>query len=376
MTNDPRHRVRGAEELDDFLQLLLEVALERDDLPEEDTPLGKLSREFFRNNWTICRDGLLRCTTRIRVQPEPGPAPCVFRFQIASRYKRKFDSSSVVELMPGPVRGRVLYRGDLFEHPGPPTVAVLLDHDQGYFHPNYARKQGILCIGDEQNFPPGPLPLDVLLENHVYPIVTCQNRRPAHPADLEAARYFALEPTAMEGLEPDRPVLVNARLAADAVRRCEEAGGKETGGAVLGKLIRLPQPLPGTETRIVTLLSGLVEDHRHVGMAAAFSFSPEGLAEAARIADVRGLGESVLTVFHSHGWSSHCRNCRPSAGCSLAQCSPSLQDYEMLSLFPSKGTLMPIVGRKPGVQGERPVLRIHAWRGGQLQAIHWQPYED
>ncbi len=206
MTNDSPNRAPGFEEANGFLQRLLEVALERDDLPEEDTPLGKLAREFFTNNWIMCRDGLLQRTTKIRVWPEPGPAPWEFRFEIASRYKRKFDSSSVVELMPGPVCGRVLYRGDMFENPDPPTVAVLLDHNQGYFHPNFARKAGILCIGDEQNLPPGPLPLDVLLENHVYPIVTYQNRHPAHPADLEAARYFAMEPTAMDGLEPAEPL--------------------------------------------------------------------------------------------------------------------------------------------------------------------------
>lgn len=205
------------------------------------------------------------------------------------------------------------------------------------------------------------------------PIAPLLQPPPVENADLDAAGVRDLG----EGsLEPERPVLVNARLAADAVRRCEEAGSEETGGAVLGKLIRLAQPLPGTETRIVTVLTSLVEDPRHVGMATAFNFSPEGLAEAARIGELRGLGESVLTVFHSHGWSPHCRNCNPKADCSLAESSPSLQDYEMLPLFPSKGTLMPIAGRKPGVQGEHPVLRIHAWRGGQLQAIRWQQYHD
>lgn len=206
MTNDSTNRVHDFEGLDALLQRLLEAALDRDDLPEEDTPLGKLIREFFTNNWAMCRDGLLQRTTKIRVQPETNSAPRAFRFQIATPYKRKLDSNSVVELLPGPVRGRILYRGDMFENPEPPTVAVMLDRDQAYFHPNYARKQGFLCIGDEQNLPPGPLPLDVLLENHVYPIITYQNRRPAHPADLEAAQYFALDPTAMEGLEPVDPL--------------------------------------------------------------------------------------------------------------------------------------------------------------------------
>jgi hypothetical protein len=206
MSDDPRDRIRDLGGLEAFLEQLLEVALDRDDLPEEDSPLGKLAREFFANNWAICRDGLLRRTTKIRVRPEPDPAPRVFRFEIFTRYKRKFDTSSVVELMPGPARGRILYRADMFENPEPPTVAVLLDRDQGFFHPNYSRKHGVLCIGDERNLPPGPLPLDVLLENHIYPIVSYQNRRPAHPADVEAAMYFAQDPTAMEGLEPVEPL--------------------------------------------------------------------------------------------------------------------------------------------------------------------------
>ena len=48
----------------------------------------------------------------------------------------------------------------------------------------------------------------------------------------------------------------------------------------------------------------------------------------------------------------------------------------MLSLFPSKATLMPIAGRQPGPQTEHPVLQIHAWRGGQLEAIGWLEYGD
>ncbi len=178
-------------------------------------------------------------------------------------------------------------------------------------------------------------------------------------------------------LVPDRPVLVNGRLAADAIQRCEDAGLTETGGAVLGKTLRLPEPIPGTSTRIVTLLTATVDDPRHTGSEALFTFSPEALAEAARIGDIRGLGESVMTVFHTHGWSPDCRNCNKTAQCPLAECSPSLQDYQLAAtLFPGKGTLLPIVGRKLGAQGDHPVFRIHAWRGGEMRAIRWQAYQD
>ena len=61
----------------------------------------------------------------------------------------------------------------------------------------------------------------------------------------------------------------------------------------------------------------------------------------------------------------------------MAEANPSLQDYQLLeSLFPSKSTLMPIAGRKLGEPGRRPVLQIHAWRGGQMQPIPWQEYTD
>lgn len=178
-------------------------------------------------------------------------------------------------------------------------------------------------------------------------------------------------------LVPDRPVLVNQRLAADAVRRCVEAGTTETGGAVLGKIVRLTEPLPETATRFVTLLTMAVEDPRHVGAPLSFTFSPAGLAEASQIGDLRGLGETVQTVFHTHGWANECGNCNENAKCPLAECNPSLQDYQLLeSLFSSKATLLPIAGRKLGEAGRSPVLQVHAWRGGEMKPIRWQQYLD
>lgn len=187
----------------EFIQRLM-VAATRPDVPEEDEPLGRLTREFFANNWANCRDGLLTKTERIRVWPELFAAPRIFRFEIDAPFKRKLRGRPV-ELMPGPIRGQVVYRGDLFLNPEGPSLAVTVDTDLSYFHPNYQRESGFLCIGDLSGLP-GPLPLDRLLENHVYPILTYQNRRPSHAADIEAAQYFALEPTAMDGLTPVLPL--------------------------------------------------------------------------------------------------------------------------------------------------------------------------
>jgi hypothetical protein len=175
----------------------------------------------------------------------------------------------------------------------------------------------------------------------------------------------------------DRPVLVNQTLIEDTLRKCCEADTRETGGAVLGQMIRLDQALPGTTTRIVTVLSASVDDHRHAGDTMRFTFDPAALAAAAQIAELRGLGETVQTVYHTHGWKNACGNCNQNPRCPLAEADPSLQDYQLIeSLFPSKSTLLPIAGRKLGAPGRSPVLRIHAWRGGRLQAIPWQAYSD
>jgi hypothetical protein len=175
----------------------------------------------------------------------------------------------------------------------------------------------------------------------------------------------------------DRPVLVNRQFVEDAIRRCMEADTNEAGGALLGKLVRLKEPLPDVQTRIVTVLSASVDDERHVGRALSLAFSPEALAQAAQIAELRGLGETVQTVYHTHGWKNSCGRCNESPDCPLAECHPSLQDYQLLeTLFPSKTTLMPIAGRKLGEPGRRPVLQIHAWRGGQMQAIPWIRFAD
>ncbi len=179
------------------------------------------------------------------------------------------------------------------------------------------------------------------------------------------------------GLVPDRPVLINRHMIADIIERTERAGTNEAGGAVLGKMLRLAEPLPGTTTRLVTIFSVGLADDRHVGSEASFRFSPEALAEAAQIARLRGRGEAVLTAWHSHGWLPQCANCVKEA-CGFASANHvSAEDYQVLeSLFSSKATLMPIAGRKPGSQAERPVVMIHHWRGGLMRPLRWQEYED
>lgn len=179
-------------------------------------------------------------------------------------------------------------------------------------------------------------------------------------------------------LTPDRPVLINSRLEADSIAACLSAGARETGAAVLGAFVRLPEPLPHTSTRIVTLLTTCIEDPRHAGQINEWSISPEALAASAQVADLRGLGETVITVIHSHGWSTECGKCNENANCPLAECTlVSLSDYQVLeTLFPGKGTVMPIVGRKLGAPGKQPVLALHAWRGGEMRPLRFQRYAD
>ena len=177
---------------------------------------------------------------------------------------------------------------------------------------------------------------------------------------------------------PDRPILVNERMVEEILVHTEQAGPHETGGGTLGKMVRLGEPLPGARSRIVTVLTASLPDSRHLGEPARFTFDPGALQEAAQIADARGLGEVILTAFHSHGWGTDCGRCNESADCALPQATlVSLDDYRVMeSLFPSKATLMPIAGRKLGAPGKRPVLEIHAWRGGRMTPVPWRLYRD
>jgi hypothetical protein len=188
-----------------LLARLMQLAGVTDDLPDPATPLGQMTREFLTHSWETCRDGLLAKTDRIRVLPEPQPAPRTFQFEMDLPYKRKLNRDAPIELAPGPIRGMVIYRPDLLANLHEPCVAVRLDQSMGLLHPNYSRDLGLVCLGDTTEFQ-GPIPLDVLLANHLYPILSYQNRTPRHPADIEAARYFALDPDAMTGLEPVPPL--------------------------------------------------------------------------------------------------------------------------------------------------------------------------
>jgi hypothetical protein len=175
-------------------------------LAADDSPLAIVAREFFANNWAECCDGLLQRTRCFRVHPEWSAAPQSFRFELDRPYKRKLSRESPVELCEGPIGGLIRYRADLFVQPNLPYIAVQIDPDLAFFHPNCSRQRGsLLCLGElpDALF---PFPLDLLLETRLYPILTYQDRRPSHPFDLEAARYFALDDEAMVGLEPVAPL--------------------------------------------------------------------------------------------------------------------------------------------------------------------------
>jgi hypothetical protein len=168
--------------------------------------LSESALEFFANNWQSCVDGLLSRSSLVRVVPDSLPAPMSFHFAFQIPYKAKLGPHEPVVLMPGPIRGEIHYRQNMFEEPDGPTIAVLLDRRQGYFSPHYSRERGFLCIGDETNLPRGPLPLDQVLENHIYPILSYQNRHPRHTADIEASHYFACDPDALQGIVPALPL--------------------------------------------------------------------------------------------------------------------------------------------------------------------------
>jgi hypothetical protein len=189
----------------DLIEQMLAALLlaEEGPRPLDDTPIGRCVAEFFTNNWVQAREGLLAKTKKIEVEPQPSAAPRVFRFIIHAPYKRKNSSHAPVTLDPGPIQGTIYYRRDLFcpSDDGPPVAVVL--HDRGMVHPNYSRRHGLLCVGD---LPAGaPISLEDLLA-HVYRIATYQNLRITHPADMEAAEYFATDPEAMRGLEHVDPL--------------------------------------------------------------------------------------------------------------------------------------------------------------------------
>jgi hypothetical protein len=189
--------------IDRLLRALFELSTGHDELPDDSTPYGRISREFLERSWCDARDGLLARTTRLRVRPEAGPSPRAFRFELDLPYLRKRSADAPVERVHGPLQGTIRYRADLFTAPQEePSVVVFVDREQRLFHPNYSPRFGVLCIG---GIPSGPFPLENLLE-HVYSILTYENTSTSDPADLEAARYFDQDPDARAGLLPVRPL--------------------------------------------------------------------------------------------------------------------------------------------------------------------------
>ena len=122
----------------------------------------------------------------------------------------------------------------------------------------------------------------------------------APPIVDQSLEDFGVRSLGEGSLVPDRPILFNHRSHEEVIERCMAAGAEETGGAMLGVLIRLPEALPGTTTRVVTVLSASVVDSRHVGSVNEMAFNPEALVEASDMAELRDKGERVISVVHSH----------------------------------------------------------------------------
>lgn len=217
--------------------------------------------------------------------------------------------------------------------------------------------QMLLAVPDRGDV---PIPLPPL-STQLYPLATLEECGVRQLLDGE--------------LVSDRPVLISRQFEQEAIEQCERSQENEIGAAVLGRMVRLPEPLPGTRTPIVTVLSTLLFDSRHSGDESQFHFHPAALAEAQYTCDLRGLGESIVTVFHTHGWG--CGECNQKADCHIAEAKPSLQDYQLLAtLFPGKSTLLPIAGRKIGDASRRPLLQVYGWRSGQMRPLRWRRFDD
>lgn len=184
-----------------LLRAHLKMTTDRTPMPA-DGPRGRAARDFFNGNWTNAQ-ALLSRTERIRVVPDDPDCPRGFRFEVRTPFLRKRRAFSDVELMPGPIRGRIFYHSDpLGASSEVPRVVVLLDGDQALLHPNHSRRFGILCLG---HLAPEPIELTRLLP-HLYAILTYENMSLAEPADPEAAAYFGNHPDPLRGLPMAEPL--------------------------------------------------------------------------------------------------------------------------------------------------------------------------
>ncbi len=187
--------------LRDLIEELQSLSGPDEGLPDPSTQEGQATLEFFANNWERAQSGLLARTELVRVRPLPVTGPRSFFYEFDRPYKSK-DPQGMVELVSGPITGTIRYRPNIFTPPpGSRSIVVSVDSDR-FYHPNFNRKHGVLCIGD---IAPGPFPLEPLIE-HLYSIISYQNMVSDNPMDSEAVRYFGTDPDALKGLSEVQPL--------------------------------------------------------------------------------------------------------------------------------------------------------------------------
>jgi len=159
--------------------------------------------DFCRNSFRECEHGLLAKTSRVRVEPDAAPRPHRFRFEIDVPFLSRRAPEEPARVEPGPVRGWIAYRLDLFESDFVPPVIVRLDRDLHVWHPHVHPGIGLLCTG---RMPQGGVPLASVIEHWIYPILTGQQIDVRDPLNPFAAADWVNDRETRESLPPPAPL--------------------------------------------------------------------------------------------------------------------------------------------------------------------------
>jgi hypothetical protein len=187
----------------------------------------------------------------------------------------------------------------------------------------------------------------------------------ATPLVLHEGRLVdRLDAAERHGAADDRdfPVFVPQRVLCEASDLARTAGGKETGGVLVGHLYR-----DDSVPEVFAVVNAQIPASRARPEVASLTFTPETWAEIDSIVALRGKGELYLGWWHSHptfAWS--CRNCpvERRRRCPLANDFLSAEDRGLhRTVFPRAYSVALVVNV---ITPEEHTYSLFGWREGRI----------
>lgn len=250
------------------------------------------------------------------------------------------------------------------------SIETATDFTKAYFRPLARQaaallmKKGVLKKGERFKFLAAAFPRQEKSAEATKFGFTMEEVRPGLSIEEASLAAFVQDSAAHGNVDAeDMPVFVPQRILEEAKAQSKAAGAKETGGILIGHLLR-DRSVPEVFARVTAQIPA-----RHAeAELTKLKFTPQTWTDVRSALDLRRRGEIMLGWWHSHPVREWCKGCSVESqrACSMARDFFSAHDHALhRTVFPRAYSVALVVN---DLAGEQATFSLFGWRRGLLES--------